>query len=388
MNTPDWNALRQEFPTLRNWTYLDSARKTIPPRCQALALESYTRDVYEDAGADAWAATNVAETRELLAQLLGAQPGEIAFTKNTTEGLNIAAHGFDLKPGDNVVLTDMEHMANVWVWKHWEAKGVEIRYARNRDGRLPLEAFREQIDEHTRVVATAYVTYGNGCRVDLPELGAFCRSRGIRLVVDGVQAAGVLAAPLASLNADVIAIGGHKGLFGLTGSGIVYCREELIDELKTSFVRAPAAADAPKTKAHAVSQFDYVRTAHRFEGGNPNFLGIRVLRAGAEFLRSIGLQQIEHRVRELSNACLKQLAAAGFETRTPAEWRERAQIVNVLVPDAAGLMERLREKHRIVVNVKDDAVRLSMSFYNTEEDIEKAVSAIRREMGHRSAAAA
>jgi len=388
MNTPDWKALREEFPTLRHWIYLDSARKSIPPRCQALAMEAYTRDVYETAGADAWAATNVAETRALLAEVLGAQPGEIAFTRNTTDGLNIAAHGFELKPGDNIVLTDMEHMANVWVWKHWEAKGVEIRYARNRGGRLPLEAFRERIDGRTRVVSTAYVTYGNGCRVDLPELGALCRSRGIRLVVDGVQGAGILAAPLSALNADVVAIGGHKGLFGLTGSGIVYCREDLVNELKTSFVRPPEAANAPRAKAHAISQFDYVRTAHRFEAGNPNFLGIRVLRAGAEFLRSIGLQHIENRVRDLTSACLRLLDAAGLETRTPAEWRERAQIVNVVVPDAAGLMDRLREKHRVVVNVKDDALRLSVSFCNTEEDIEKAVSAIRAEMSHRTAAAA
>ena len=388
MNTPDWKALREEFPTLRNWIYLDSARKSIPPRCQALAMEAYTRDVYENAGADAWAATNVAETRALLAEVLGAQPGEIAFTRNTTDGLNIAAHGFELKPGDNIVLTDMEHMANVWVWKHWEAKGVEIRYARNRGGRLPLEAFRERIDGRTRVVSTAYVTYGNGCRVDLPELGALCRSRGIRLVVDGVQGAGILAAPLSALNADVVAIGGHKGLFGLTGSGIVYCREDLVNELKTSFMRPPEAANAPRAKAHAISQFDYVRTAHRFEAGNPNFLGIRVLRAGAEFLRSIGLQHIENRVRDLTSACLRLLDAAGLETRTPAEWRERAQIVNVVVPDATGLMDRLREKHRVVVNVKDDALRLSVSFCNTEEDIEKAVSAIRAEMSHRTAAAA
>jgi selenocysteine lyase/cysteine desulfurase len=282
----------------------------------------------------------------------------------------------------------MEHMANVWVWKHWEAKGVGIRYALNRGGRLPLEAFLEKIDERTRVVSTAWVTYGNGCRVDLPALGAFCRGRGIRLVVDGVQAAGILATPLSDLNADIVSIGGHKGLFGLTGSGIVYCREDLVDKLETPFVKPPDAAGSPHAKAHATSQFDYVRTAHRFEGGNPNFLGIRVLRAGAQFLQSIGLQHIENRVRELTAACLSRLAAAGLETRTPAEWRERAQIVNVLVPDAAGLMDRLREKHRVVVNVKDDALRLSMSFFNTEEDIDRAVTAIRRELGHRPAAAA
>jgi cysteine desulfurase/selenocysteine lyase len=388
MTTPDWSALRREFPTLERWTYLDVARKTLPPRCQEQAMRAYTRDVYENAGEDAWAATNVAQTRAVMAELLGAKPAEIAFTKNTTEGLNIAAHAFELAPGDNIVLTDMEHVANVWVWKHWEARGVEIRYARSRDGRLPLEAFTEQMDQRTRVVSTAYITYGNGYRVNLPALGAVCRSRGVRLVVDGVQAAGILAAPLSSLGADIIAIGGHKNLFGLTGSGLVYCREELVDALKTPFIKAPVPAGSATARAHVNSQFDYVRTAHRFEGGNPNFLGVRVLRSGAEFIASIGLQHIEARVRELTTACMRLLKSAGLKSMTPDEWDERAHIVNVLVPDAAGLMTRLRGKHHIVTNVKDDALRLSMSFFNSEEDLDRAVRAITRETSGKSAAAA
>jgi len=388
MSKPDWAALRNEFPTLANWTYLDVARKTVPPRCQERALQEYCRDVYANAGADAWSAVNVAETRAVMARLLGAKPAEIAFTKNTTEGLNIAAHAFDLAAGDNIVLTNMEHLANIWVWKHWEAKGVEIRYAEHRNGRLTLDAFVEKMDGRTRVVSTAYVTYGNGYRVNLPALGQVCRERAIRLVVDGVQAAGILAAPLSGLGADMVAIGGHKGLFGLTGSGLVYCREELVNELKTPFIKAPVAEGSVLARAHVNSQFDYVRIAHRFEGGNPNFLGIRVLRRGAEFLQSIGLPHIEQRVRELSSTCLRLLKEAGLKTLTPEAWEERAQIINVLVPNAGGLMERLREKHRIVTNVKDGALRLSMSFFNNEEDLERAMHAIKRELSGKVAAAA
>jgi selenocysteine lyase/cysteine desulfurase len=384
---PDWSKLRDEFPTLRHWTYLDTARKTVAPRCQEEAMREYTRDVYENAGADAWSALNVAETRAAMAQLLGAKPAEIAFTKNTTEGLYIAANGVDLGPGDNILLTDMEHVANVWVWKHWEAKGVEIRYARNRAGRLPLESFLEQMDARTRVVSTAYVTYGNGYRVDLPSLGMACRERGALLVVDGVQAAGILATPFSALGADFIAVGGHKNLFGLTGSGLAWCREDLVNELKTPFVKPPAAAGSEQAKAHAVSQFDYMRSAHRFEGGNPNFLGVRVLRHGAEFLQSIGVEHIERRVRELTDTCIRLLEKNGFRTTTPKNWDERAHIVNVLVADAEGLMTVLREKHRIVTNVKDSALRLSMSFFTNEDDLERAVRAIAREAGGKSAAA-
>ncbi len=380
MSTPNWAQLREEFPTLANWTYLDTARKIVPPRCQELAMQEYCRDIRETAGADAWSAVNVADTRAVMAGLLGAKPAEIAFTKNTTEGLNLAAHAFQLRAGDNIVLTDMEHVANVWVWKHWEAKGVEIRYAKNRDGRLPLEAFLEQMDDRTRVVSTAYITYGNGYRVNLPELGAACRAHGARLVVDGVQGAGILAAPLNSLGADIIAIGGHKNLFGLTGSGLVYCREELVDELEAPFLKAPVAKGSAQASAHLNSQFDYVRTAHRFEGGNPNFLGIRVLRRGAEFIRSIGLTQIEARVRELTTHCMAQLKAAGLRTLTPEPWAERAQIVSVPVADAGTLMDRLREKHRVIVNVKDGAIRMSMSFFNNEDDIDRAVAAMQQEL--------
>ena len=386
MTTPDWRSIRKEFPTLARWTYLDVARKTIPPRCQEQALLDYTRDVYDNAGADAWAASNTGSARATLASVLGAKPSEIAFTKNTTEGLNIAAHGFDLRAGDNIVLTNMEHLANVWVWKHWEAKGVELRYAQHRDGRLPIEAFLEKMDGRTRVVSTAYVTYGNGYRVNVPELGRICRERDVRLVVDGVQGAGILALPLSALGADIVAIGGHKGLFGLTGSGIVYCREGLVNELETPFVKAPAAAGSAASRAYADRQFDYTSVAHRFEGGNPNFLGVRVLERGAQFLQSIGLEHVEQRVRELSTVCLRMVKAAGFKTETPDPWEERAHIVNVLVPDAAGVMQRLRDNHAVVTNVKDDALRISMSFFNTEADIEKAVWALKKETAERASA--
>ena len=341
-------------------------------------MQSYFHDVYNEAGADAWSANNVALGRAELAQLLGARPSEIAFTKNTTEGLAIAANAFPLAAGDNIVLTDQEHVANIWVWKHWERSGVEIRYARSDRGRLPLKAFLDVIDDRTRVVSTAYITYGNGYRVNLPELGAVCRGRNIRLVVDGVQAAGILAAPLGGLGADLIAIGGHKGLLGLTGSGVLYCREELVDVLQTPFIKEATAPESPTARAHVNSQFDYVRVAHRCEGGNPNFLGIRVLRAGARFLTSIGLANIEQRVRHLTDVCLLALRKAGLRTTTPAAWEERAHIVNVLVPDAARIMNALREESRIVVNVKDDALRISMSFFNTEEEIERTVHEIAR----------
>ncbi len=380
MTHPDWTKLREQFPTLRNWTYLDTARKMMPPLCQERALRAYWSDVTENLGAQAWSANGVAQARERLAQMLGAKITEIAFTKNTSEGLCIASNGLDLRPGDNIVLTNMEHIANLWVWKHWETKGVEIRYAEHIDWRLPLDAFLAKMDARTRIVSTAYVTYGNGYRVDLPALGAVCRERGVLLVVDGIQAAGVLAKPVAELGADIVAIGGHKNLFGLTGSGIVWCREELVNELKTPFVRVAVPFETDETRAARALEPEYMRAAHRFEGGNFNFLGVSVLRSGAEFIQSIGLEKIEARVRYLTTYCMDRLAKRRLKTRTPGEWSQRAQIISVPVNDALALVATLRDKYRVIANAKDSAVRLSLSFANNEEDIDRAVHALASEV--------
>jgi selenocysteine lyase/cysteine desulfurase len=172
------------------------------------------------------------------------------------------------------------------------------------------------------------------------------------------------------------------------GLGIAWCREALVNELKTPFIKTPAAAGSAQAKAHAVSQFDYMRIAHRFEGGNPNFLGVKVLKRGAEFIESIGIPAIEARVRELTTKCIEMLtskrppdADAGELGRARAN-RERD------CSRRGSLMTALREKHRVVTNVKDGSPRLSMSFFNNEEDIERTVDAIVTETRGASAAAA
>ena len=373
---PDWTALRAEFPTLERWTYLDSARKTPLARCAERAMQSFTADIYQNAGAEAWNSANVGRTRAKLGELLGAKPASLSFTRNTAEGLTLAAHAFEFKAGDNVVLTDMEHVVNLWPWEHLRRKGVEIRRVNNAGGRLPISAYLECIDARTRLVSTAYVTYANGWRIDVDALAEECRKRDIRLILDGVQGAGLLARRIDSLGADMVAIGGHKSLHGLTGTGVLWTRESLIDEVRAEFVRAPQIV-----KGAGIGQFDYVVEQHRFEAGNPNFLGLWVLQRSAEFLLGIGLPAIEARVRELTSALIERLDRAGIRTESSRDWANRCHIVNLVVPDAAALQTRLRERN-IVVNVKDDKLRASVSFYNDEHDLDGLMQAL-QELGVR-----
>ena len=370
MNEPNWAAIRKEFPMLATWTYLDNARKAPLPLCVEAATREFFRDVNENAGGAVWNPDSVEKTRAAMARLLGAPASSIAFVKNTTEGLNIASHALELEPGDNIVITDMEHRANLWVWDHWREKGCEIRCVQNRDGRLPVEAFMEKIDEKTKVVATAWVTYRNGYRVDLKSLGTICRERGARLVVDAVQGAGLINIPLPELNADFISIGGHKHLLGLTGTGVLYMRPEWVTQASAGITKTPAYfTPNPETARERYDQ-------HRFESGNPNFLGLCVLRRSAEFLESIGLDNVENRVRELTETFLQMLKKRRIRTQTPENWNERCQIVNVLIDaDAKKLSAELHEK-RIAVNVRDGILRVSMSFFNNEDDLDTLLRAL------------
>jgi len=363
----DVTAFRKQFPTLEKWVHFDIARKAPLPRCVDEAMQSYMQDVWEEAGKTAFSEHEVDRTREILARLLGAPPKTLAFIKNTSEGLNLAAGGLGLKAGDKVLITELEHSACVLPWRRLQDRGVRVGVVQARDGRLPLESFIEEMDSQTRAVAVSWVTYGDGYRVDLPALSEACRARNIFLVVDGIQGVGVLNTPLPELGADIVIAGGHKALLSHIGVGLMYCREEVISMIDPPYVARFSFAADDKWQDPLVLAPD----AHRFEYGNPNFLGIWVLRKSAEFIMSIGLPVIEERVKELTTYLYDRAEEKGFRIATPRPWKERAGIISFDVPDPEKIRKGLFERN-IIVNVKDGRrLRTATHFYNTKEEIDQ-----------------
>jgi len=224
----------------------------------------------------------------------------------------------------------------------------------------------------TRVVAVSWVTYGTGYRFDLPTLGRACRERDVLLVVDGIQGVGVLATPLVALEADAIACGGHKGLLGLAGAGFLYVREEVIPRVEPPYVAkfsflSPNKWDEP---------LELAASAHRFEYGNPNHLGLVVMKRSSEFLREVGLENIEARVKKLTTELIESARAAGIEAATPDASEERAGIVSFEMHNAAEIQARLEEV-KILVSVKDDRLlRVACHFFNTEAEVARLVKAL------------
>jgi selenocysteine lyase/cysteine desulfurase len=203
-------------------------------------------------------------------------------------------------------------------------------------------------------------------------LGALCRDHGARLIVDGVQGAGVIAAPLAELGADAVVCGGHKGMLSLAGAGFMYVREDLIGNItppyaaKYSFISNDRTQDNPTLAADA----------HRFEYGNPNYLGIWVQGRSAEYLTAIGLENIEARIRDLTTRLIEGAGERGITVRTPRAWRERASIVSFEIEGNVEAITAALAERNIIVSEKDGHIRASVQFYNNEEDVERFLDAV------------
>ena len=369
----DWRAVRREFPTTAKLAFLNSGMKVILPKCVADAMHEWIDDVYDTAGETAFAMTEIEKTRAVVAETFGAAKDDISLIKNTSEGISIIAQGFPWREGDNVVISELEHENNTFPWRYLEARGVETRFAKpDEQGRVTLDCYRALVDRRTRIMALAWVAYGNGYRANLTELAAFCRARGIKLVVDGIQAVGVLATPISALGVDALIAGGHKAQLSLTGAGFMYTTPEL-----RSMIKPPYAAKFSFTSNDRFQpQLELSPDGHRFEYGNPNFLGCFVQRRSAEFVRGIGLDRIEARVKELTTQLIEGAEQRQIRVRTPRPWAERAGLISFELGKPASATVAALKKKSVIVSQKDGFLRAGVHFYNNEEDIERLLHGI------------
>jgi cysteine desulfurase/selenocysteine lyase len=311
----------------------------------------------------------LAETKVNIAKLIHCNPEEICLVKNTSEGLNIAAHGVPLHRGDNVITNDLENPNNIYNWLNLRAKkGVEVKIVRSQNCTLDIGDIAAAIDRRTRVVSLSHVTPYFGFRSDLAQLSMICRERGIYLVVDGIQAVGVIETDVGKLGIDILACGGHKGLLGTFGTGFLYLNRETCKEISATYMA--------KSSVDGGSEFPYdaipYNDARRFEIGNANYPGIYGLNEGIQLILGLGIENIEKRVFCLTDILIKRLTEAHFLINSSLKRNERSGIVSFNFSDPANLQQLLRERN-VIVNVRRNAVRVSPHFYNTEEEIETLV---------------
>jgi cysteine desulfurase/selenocysteine lyase len=370
----NWQAIRDEFPVTRRWTFFDHAAVApLTARAQK-ALAEYATDLTEngDVNERSWR-QRIEQVRALAGQLLHADPQDIAFVKNTSEGIGIVAEGFPWKSGDNVIIAAEEYPANQYPWLNLQKRGVEVRTIPSRANRLLIDDLAAAIDTRTRLLSLSFVEYASGFRNDLDTLGELCRARNIYFLVDAIQGLGVFPLDVQKTPIDFLAADGHKWLLGPEGAGLFYIRRELVDLLHPVGIGWNSVIHA---RDFATIDLRLKPHAGRWESGSLNVAGITALGASLELLLHIGIPSIANRVLELTDYLCERLQGQPptvFSSRLP---EEKSSIVSLAFQDAGDMKKkwaRCRDQ-RIIVNQRAGRLRVSPHCYNNLEEIDRLVT--------------
>jgi len=368
---------RDEFPVKQRGSYFNHAAVCPLPRRTAEAGQRVLQEQLEDGASEAnyrvWL-QGVAQARHDLAKLTRAAPEEIAFVKNTTSGLMIAAGSIPWKDGDNVVTTAVEFPANVYPWLGLERLGVETRFVGLRGGRLGMDDLIATMDRRTRAVAVSWVQFTNGFRCDLGKLSQLCRDRGCYLVLDTIQGLGALQLDLSRYAVDFAAADGHKWLLSVEGCGVLYVRRQIIGDLVPFHIGWMGVEKAG-------DYLDYQLTprpdARRYEEGSYNMAGIHALGASAGLFLEAGPAQVEAEVLALTDLLVERLEEAGCTVTSPRGPTERSGIVTFQHPQIPPAeLARFLLEHGVQCAERAGAVRFSPHFYNDEDEVERAVGLV------------
>jgi selenocysteine lyase/cysteine desulfurase len=320
----------------------------------------------------------LARGRELAARLIGAEASEIALATNTTYGINLAAFSLPLEKGDVVLTPDMEFPANVYPWMALaKRRGVEYRRLECQEGVLDPERLeRELEDGRVRCVSVSWVQFASGARVDLAALGALCRARGVYFVVDAIQGVGPLTLDVRTTHIDILACGAQKWLLSPWGSGFLYVRKPLIEALEPHDVSWLAVRGADDFTRLTDYELAWRADARKYEFITLPFQDFAGMNASLELFFEVGLDEVSaHTLRLADHIAAWALARDDVRLVTPAAPARRGGVVSVRPRDARAASERLT-KSNVAHSLREGAIRLSPHFYNTIDEIDRALEII------------
>lgn len=325
------------------------------------------------------------ETRLAAAKLFGSSDAaRIVFTASATEALNLALFGL-LNPGDRVVTTTMEHNAVLRPLELLRRRGVEvIKVPANADGFVEPAKLKTACSHRTKLLALSHCSNVTGTRQSIEELGPWCRKQGILLLIDAAQSAGLFDLDVEAMSIDLLAVPGHKGLFGPPGTGLLYVRGDL--QIRPLVVGG--------TGGDSTSPLPPPQLPEGLESGTANTCGLAGLKAGIEFLLATGLDSIRRHELTLVQALRQELPKVPGLLLHAAETMDRqgsalsftiaghdpATIAFLLDRDhdiqtRAGL-HCAPDAHRSIGTFPQGTVRISPGWFNSEQHIERLLAAI------------
>ncbi len=362
---------REEFGALGDRIYLDiCARSPLPKSVVQTMQTHFDVCMREGARKEEWLA-HIELVRARMASLIGAGADEVAYTKSTSEGINVFAHGLGLSPGDNIVLApEVEHPNNIYPWLNLRGQGIDVRLLSVSDGNLDPELVARAIDKRTRVVVVAHVSFKSGIRADLHALAEVAHAARALLFVDAAQSLGLLDVQVRAIGVDALAACVHKGLLAPYGLAIFYCHRELIPKIHPVYM-ARAGVDLVDPREFVVGDLHNVQlatTARRFEFGSYNFPAIYALGASLELLHRWRVPEIEHHVLSLSDRVREALTARRISVVGPTTEAHRSHIVCARHPEAEVLASQL-DARGVRVSARLGVLRVAAGPYTTFEEV-------------------
>lgn len=385
-----------EFPGTAGGPYLDTAARGLLPRSAHAAITASLESVLMGSADKAAMFATVERARERFARLINARAGEIAITKNISEGLNIIGAALPWRRGDNVVLCrELEHPNNIFPWAGLADRlGIEIRDVPARDGQLLAEDVIAAVDDRTRLVTLCELSFSPGLRADIKPIGKVTRARDIFLLVDGAQSAGIIHTDVEEAGIDGLAVSTQKGLLGLYGMGFLYCRQNWAERMTPAYLaRFGVDLGATHEAARGGESFRLMPDARRFDLGNYNFAAAAGIEVSLALIERVGTQAIEAHVARMTRRLASGLDQLGFTVAGGGSGQHLAGIVSIGKHGAGGhdssddpatqkLSEHLK-RSGVRLSVRQGMVRLSFHLYNNEDDVDHVLE-IARSMDTRS----
>ena len=380
------NEVRALFPGTRDQVYLNvSARGLVPEPVREAVTEYLDSCVLGTSDKDLLR-MRVDETRAAMAALIGAEPDEVAITKNVSEGLNLFAASLPWREGDNVVLCpELEHPNNIYLWYNLERlRGIEVRGIPAESGRMPVAAMAEAMDERTRVVTFPSMSFAPGFITDAEALVAGARRVGALTLVDAAQSIGALQTDVRALGVDALTVATQKCLMSLYGFGFLFIRRAVAEQLIPVHVaRYGIDLGGAHETAFAEGTLTYQPGARRFDLGNYNYLGATAAQAALTFISSLGMETIERHVCRLGAKLASGLLQLGLPVVGGEPGADLAHIVSVgesgggrhYTADDPAMNELYGHltEHRVRLSIRSGVLRFSVGVYNDDADIERVL---------------
>jgi selenocysteine lyase/cysteine desulfurase len=370
-------SLRALFPLAQRIVYLNHAAVSPPPVPTIQAVEAQMKDVAANGALHYHQWVGVKENaRKLAAGMIGARAEQIAFMRNTSDGLSTVANGLRWRAGDNIVTFRREFPSNVYPWLRLrEAFGVEVRLCEERDGRIELSELINLIDERTRVVAISHVQYGSGFRADLERIGRAARAVDALLVVDVIQSMGVVPIDVSAELIDAAAAACHKWMLTPEGVGLLYLSDRARERIEPTLV---GWMSVPDPEDYSNFEQDWNRGALAWETGTLPTALLHGLEASLKLLQETGVERISNHLNELTDYLCERLQGSDYEIVSSRRAGEKSQIVCLrhrggLTPMA--LYSHLKRQN-ILVAPRGDRLRIAPHLYNLKEEIEALVNAL------------